>query len=104
VSGRGPQTPELEAEVSSAEQLVAHLRTGEKPEASWRVGTEHEKIGLREADLAPVPYEGERGIRALLEAIADADGWARVLEAGNSPELRCARSTRPATSSTRIWR
>ena len=77
MSGRGPQTPELDAEVTTAEQLVAWLRSGEKPPERWRVGTEHEKIGLVEADRSPVPYEGERGIGALLGAIADADGWVR---------------------------
>jgi glutamate--cysteine ligase len=83
LSGRGPQTPELDAEVTTAEQLVAWLRSGEKPPERWRVGTEHEKIGLLEGDRSPVPYEGERGIEALLGAIADVDGWVRVLEAGN---------------------
>jgi len=33
--------------------------------------------------VAPVAYEGERGIGALLEAIAVADGWERIRESGN---------------------
>jgi glutamate--cysteine ligase len=68
--------------VESTEQLVAHLRSGEKPPEAWRVGTEHEKIGLRAEDLRPVPYEGERGIGALLERIASEDGWERSFEDG----------------------
>ena len=49
----------------------------------FRVGTEHEKIGLRQEDLGSVPYEGERGIGAVLEKVAREDEWARVFEAEN---------------------
>lgn len=68
--------------VGSSEELVAYLRSGEKPPEDWRVGTEHEKIGLRVDDFGPVPFEGERGIEALLDRIAAEDGWTRLREAG----------------------
>jgi glutamate--cysteine ligase len=68
------------APISSFDELVAYFRTGEKPRDLWRVGTEHEKIGLRADDLLPVPYEGERGIGALLEGIAREDDWQRIHE------------------------
>ena len=45
--------------VGSVADLVAFARAGEKPRADWRVGTEHEKIGVRSADLRPVPFEGD---------------------------------------------
>jgi glutamate--cysteine ligase len=63
--------------------LVAHARAGEKPRAAFRVGTEHEKIGLRSADLQPLPYEGERGIEGVLGAIAAEGGWTTTEEAGS---------------------
>ena len=44
-------------------------RSAAKPKADWRIGTEHEKFVFRTDDLAPVPYEGPRGIRALMEAL-----------------------------------
>jgi len=69
--------------VESVEDLVDFLRAGEKPPERWRVGTEHEKIGLRSDDLRPVPYEGERGIAALLERIAREDDWERIYEDSN---------------------
>lgn len=68
--------------IASVDQLVAHLRGGEKPPERWRVGTEHEKIGLYADDFGTIPYEGERGIGALLTKIADQDGWKPVLEDG----------------------
>jgi len=80
----------LEVPIESVDALVDYLRGGEKPPERWLVGTEHEKIGLREDEFSPVPYEGSRGIRAILEAIADADDWEPVSEAGHLIELRKA--------------
>ena len=70
--------------ISSVEELVDYIRRGEKPPERWRVGTEHEKIGLHADDLSPVSYEGPRGIGALLERIASSDaGWECLSEDGN---------------------
>ncbi len=70
-------------EVEAVSDLLDWIRSGEKPPEQFRVGTEHEKIGLRADDLRPVAYEGERGIGALLDRIADLDGWSRVFEGPN---------------------
>jgi glutamate--cysteine ligase len=78
---------EPDAPVESVEQLVDFLRSGEKPAERWRVGTEHEKIGLLERERTPIPYEGPQGIGALLEAIAADGGWERVGESGNTVAL-----------------
>ncbi len=53
--------------IESRDELVAWFAQGEKPASDFRIGTEHEKFGFYEHDLAPVPYEGPRGIGALLE-------------------------------------
>jgi glutamate--cysteine ligase len=66
--------------VTSVDELVEFLRRAEKPSDAWRVGTEHEKIGLYRDGHRPVPHEGERGIGALLERIAAEDGWQRIYE------------------------
>jgi len=71
------------APVEAVETLVDTLRAGEKPPERWRVGTEHEKIGLYEGSHEPVPYAGERGVGALLERVADLDGWTPHAEAGH---------------------
>jgi glutamate--cysteine ligase len=69
--------------IGSEAELVQWIAAGETPRDAWRVGTEHEKIGLRSDDMRPVPYEGERGIAAVLSAIARSDGWSEVREAEN---------------------
>jgi glutamate--cysteine ligase len=63
------QDPSLDRVLEDREQLLDYFRAGEKPHEQFRVGTEHEKVGLYEATLEPVPYEGPRGIGALLAAL-----------------------------------
>jgi glutamate--cysteine ligase len=70
-------------EISHRDQLVEYIESGCKPAAEWRLGTEHEKFGFSTADLRPLPYEGDHGIRAILEALSSQFGWKSVLEQGN---------------------
>ncbi len=65
------------------EQLAEYMESGCKPKSDWRIGTEHEKFGYLTDTFAPVPYDGPRSIRALLEGLRDRFGWAPVLEQGN---------------------
>ncbi|MGA9253450.1 MAG: glutamate-cysteine ligase family protein, partial [Roseobacter sp.] len=73
-SGGGP--------ITSYAQLAAYLESGCKPKEDWRIGTEHEKFGYCKDNLLPLPYEGARSIRAMLEGLRDTFGWAQVLEDG----------------------
>jgi glutamate--cysteine ligase len=68
--------------VTDHRELAAYLEAGCKPRAAWRIGTEHEKFGFTTDDLRPLPYDGPRGIRALLEGMAARFGWAPVPEEG----------------------
>jgi glutamate--cysteine ligase len=68
--------------VENRSQLVDYLASGSKPPSDWRLGTEHEKFGFSRATLAPLPYEGECSIRAVLEGLADQFAWRPVLEHG----------------------
>jgi glutamate--cysteine ligase len=68
--------------IESRRALVAWLEQGCKPPDSFRVGTEHEKILFYRADLAPVPYDGECGVRALLEGMRARLGWEAILDDG----------------------
>ncbi|HTZ68838.1 MAG TPA: glutamate--cysteine ligase [Roseiarcus sp.] len=68
--------------VESRDALVAWLEGGCKPAGPFRVGTEHEKIPFYRADHSPVPYDGERGIRALLEGMRAHLGWDGIEDSG----------------------
>jgi glutamate--cysteine ligase len=65
--------------------LAAHLASGCKSAAEFRVGAEHEKFGFRPEGLAPVPYYGPDGIEALLKGLMKF-GWSGVYEARDGGE------------------
>ena len=80
VSGPTPDTAEAKATIESKAQLIAYFAKGEKPKSQWRIGTEHEKFAFLTDTLAPVPYDGARSIRKLLEGLRDRFGWQGVYE------------------------
>jgi glutamate--cysteine ligase len=55
--------------IENREQLIRHFELGAKTKASLLIGTEHEKFTLDAETFEPVAYEGERGIKALLEGM-----------------------------------
>jgi glutamate--cysteine ligase len=71
-SGGGP--------IERHEQLAEYLADGCKPKDQWRIGTEHEKFGYCRDTLLPLPYEGPRSIRVMLEGLRDRHNWTPVLE------------------------
>ncbi len=70
--------------IRDRQQLADYLAAGEKPRDAWRIGTEHEKFGFRTDDLRPPTFEGEHGIRALLEGLAARHGW-DIAREGDTP-------------------
>ena len=72
------------APVESKAQLVDYLASGCKPKDKWRIGTEHEKFVFCRTNLKPVPYEGDSGIRVILERLAAETGW-EVISEGDLP-------------------
>ena len=65
--------------VHSRTQLIESVEQGNKPAADWRIGTEHEKFAFKWKDYRRLPYDGECGIRALLEGL-QRFGWAPLRE------------------------
>ncbi len=83
MSGPTPDNDEARTPIETKIQLIEALSSGSKPKAEWRIGTEHEKFPFLTDTLEPVPYEGARSIRALLEGLRDRFGWTGVYEKGN---------------------
>jgi glutamate--cysteine ligase len=76
------------APIEDYRQLVEHLEAGSKPRSDWRIGTEHEKFAYCHHDLKPLAYEGEVGIRRLLEELSAQFGWEQVKEDGKPIALK----------------
>jgi glutamate--cysteine ligase len=80
VSGPTPDNEAARAPIENRAQLINYFTEGFKPKADWRIGTEHEKFPFYKNTLGPVPYDGNNGIRALLEGLQDSYGWNGVYE------------------------
>ncbi len=68
--------------IERREQLTEYLEGGCKPPEQWRIGTEHEKFAFCAKTLRPLPYEGPRSIRTVLEELRDQHGWRPIEENG----------------------
>jgi len=68
--------------VTCKRDLVEYLESGCKPRDKWLIGTEHEKFAYRLDDLRPLDYEGEQGVRIMLDKLTRF-GWNPVSEDGN---------------------
>lgn len=79
----------VEPALESRDQLVAFLADGVKPAERWRIGTEHEKFGFHAEDFTPLPYDGPKGVQAVLEGLRDQFGWRPIMEAGTLIGLDC---------------
>jgi glutamate--cysteine ligase len=69
--------------IERRDDLVHWLAQGAKPKSQFRIGTEHEKFAFTLQGHDPVPYEGPRGIRALLEGMQHLLGWEPIMEGPN---------------------
>jgi len=80
MSGPSPDTDEARTVIGNKAELVSYLEEGAKPRDAWRIGTEHEKFPFLTDSLRPVPYEGKRSIRALLEGLNGRFEWPPIME------------------------
>ena len=85
--------------ISSRDDLIEWFAAGCKPKSDWRIGTEHEKIVFQSDDLGPVPYEGPRGIRAIMQELISRYGWQPIMEGDNIIALKWPTGDPPANVS-----
>ncbi len=69
--------------IERRDELVDWIAHGVRPKSQFRIGTEHEKFAFTLENHRPVPYEGRRGIRALLEGMQHLLGWQPIMEGDN---------------------
>lgn len=71
-----------EQPIDGKADLIDWIASGAKSESAFRLGTEHEKVPFYTDGHKPVPYEGGRGIRSLLEGLQALTGWEPIIESG----------------------
>ncbi|MCL6705394.1 glutamate--cysteine ligase [Pseudomonas sp. R2.Fl] len=69
--------------ICSVAELTDYIAGGSKPEADFRIGTEHEKFAFFKEDHSPVPYFGEASISALLTGMQEKLGWEPIMDGEN---------------------
>jgi glutamate--cysteine ligase len=69
--------------IERRDELVEWIAQGAKLKSRFRIGTEHEKFAFTLDNHQPVPYEGRRGIRSLLEGMQHLLGWQPITEGDN---------------------
>ena len=87
--------------IERRDELVAWLAEGIKPKSKFRIGTEHEKFAFTLEGHRPVPYDGVRSIRALLEGMEHLLGWEPIMD---GPTTSSASPTSPAAAPSRSSR
>src|SRR5688572_26069264 len=75
--------------IASYEDLLSIFHAAIKPASAFRVGAEMEKFGVFE-DGSPIPYDGEHGVRAILEDLT-AKGWLPEAETEGGPLIALLR-------------
>ena len=76
--------------IEQYDQLVHYFEAACKPRASWRIGTEYEKVAVWAADGRAVPFTG--GIEEVLRRLAERYEWEPILENGRIIALHGAKA------------
>src|SRR5215468_7339497 len=85
---RAPTEDEV---ITTPDALVDVFRSAERPRVEHRVGLEHEKFLYPVEDpVVPVPYDGPRGIGALLKLL-EARGYTPFRDAPDAPAIALTR-------------
>jgi glutamate--cysteine ligase len=78
--------------VRGVDELCTWFADRERPRSAWKVGLEHEKLGVVAGGTDPLPYEGERGIASVLRAF-QRRGYAPFEEDGEIIASQCGQLT-----------
>lgn len=76
--------------ITSYDDLLSIFHSAIKSPSELRVGAEMEKFGVYE-DGSPIPYEGERGVRAILDDLTK-KGWEPERESEDGPVIALSRN------------
>jgi glutamate--cysteine ligase len=78
--------------LTTPDDLLIPFHEAIKPEDQFRIGAEAEKFGVETETGAPLPYEGERSILSVLQALVDRHGWHPEAETPGGPLIALLRA------------
>jgi glutamate--cysteine ligase len=87
------QTPLVE----TLDDLLIPFHQSIKLESEHRIGAEAEKFGVDEETGAPLPYEGERSVLTVLQALVERHGWQPEEETPGGPLIALRRADASVT-------
>ena len=95
-----PTSPSLSKPIRGVDDLLLPFHEAQKPAERWCVGTEIERFGLLLPEGRPLPYEGERSVVALIDALIRNEGWEPLRESADGPVValvkgRCSLTLEP---------
>ncbi len=83
--------PTPDAPLRGMDDLLALFHEAEKPPERWRVGTEAERIAIRAADGALLPYDGPVSVVAIFDRLIRDHGWEPKRERPDGPIIALRR-------------
>jgi glutamate--cysteine ligase len=78
--------------ITSLDQLLVPFHEAIKPPERYRIGAEAEKFGVDAATGAPLAYEGDRSVLAVLEHLVERHGWTPDRETPDGPLIALNRA------------
>jgi len=78
--------------LTTQDQLLIPFHEAMKPIERHRIGAEAEKFGVDAVTGAPLPYEGERSVCTVLQALIDRHGWHAESETPGGPLIALLRA------------
>ncbi len=85
--------PTLDAPLRGMDDLLVLFHDAEKPRERWRIGTEAERIAVRRADGAHLPYDGPVSVVAIFERLIRNHDWEPERETPEGPIIALRRGS-----------
>lgn len=89
--------PKPDAPVRGMDDLLVLFHDAQKPRDRWRVGTEAERIAVRKADGAHLPYDGPVSVVSIFDALIRDHGWEPDRETDGGPVIALRRGDASVT-------
>ncbi|MGB8330499.1 MAG: glutamate-cysteine ligase family protein [Polyangiales bacterium] len=89
--------PKPDAPLRGMDDLLALFYEAQKPQERWLIGSEAERIAVREVDGAHLPYEGPVSVLTIFDRLVAEQGWTPERETEGGPVIALRRQNTSVT-------